>query len=186
MAQREKPRFPNINLAPLLLRDLEDLASQSKARRGQNGEGLYARSAIIIAVVVLEHFIDLYLDRTEPEAKKRLESTIKNWRTENSRVGSEVGSKWYEVVSHYTLSAFPTDAAPFADLKRLVNLRNRLVHLSQRNIQSRNREGVPNLLREANWRAAEHACETVKAMISSFYREAGKPPPSWLNPQTTP
>jgi hypothetical protein len=172
--------FPKINLAPLLLRDVEDLASQAKAYESKNGEGLFARATVIIAVIALDHFVDLYLDRISPDSKKReIKSEIERLRKDR-KIGTAVGAKWYAVISHYTLSRFPTDLPPFSDLTKLVKLRNRLVHLYQKNVQSRTREGVPNLLREVNWRTAETACQTVREMISAFYQEAGQAPPAWL------
>lgn len=176
-----KRQFTKINLAPLLLRDIEDLASNARAYKGKNGEGLYARATVIIAVIVLDHFIDLYFDRISSESKKReIKCEIQRWKKDR-KIGTTVGAKWYAIVSYYTLSRFPTNAPPFSDLTKLVKRRNSLVHLSQRRVQSRNREGVPNLLREVNCEIADEACNTVKQMIVAFYREASQTPPAWLN-----
>lgn len=174
--------FPKINLAPLLLRDVEDLASQAKVYEGKNGEGLFARATVIIAVIALDHFIDLYYDRINPDIIKReIKSEIERLKKDR-KIGTTVGAKWYAVSSHYTLSRLPTNLPPFSDLTKLIKLRNRLVHLYQRNVKSRTRNGVPNLLNEVNWRTAETACQTVKEMILVFYREAGQAPPAWLHP----
>jgi len=173
---------PKLNLTPLLLRDVEDLAAQAKTYKGKNGEGLFSRTTVIMAVIALDHFIDLYFDRISPESKKReIKCKIERLRKDR-KIGTTVAAKWFAVVSHYTLSRFPTNAPPFSDLKKLIKLRNRLVHLCQKHVQSRTRESVPNLLREVNWKTAEETCNTVKAMIAAFYQEARKNPPSWLDP----
>jgi hypothetical protein len=176
-----KKQFTKINSTPLLLRDIEDLASNARAYKGKNGEGLYARATVIIAVIALDHFIDLYFDRISSESKKReIERAIQRLK-KNRGIGTTVGAKWQAMVAYYTLSRFPPKAPPFSDLTTLVKRRNDLVHFYQKQVQSRNRHGVPNLLREVNCETAEEACNTVKQMISAFYREASRTPPTWLN-----
>src|SRR5713226_7840159 len=63
-------RMPHINAAALLVRDVEDLARFSKEYEGKNGEGLFARATIIMAVIALEHFVDLHLERVGDGKKK--------------------------------------------------------------------------------------------------------------------
>jgi hypothetical protein len=182
MATNVQRRFPTLNLAPLLLRDVEDLATQARASKGKNAEGVFARATVIIAVIALEHFIDLYLDRIKPETEKRkIEREIKRW-VRDPKVAHTVAAKWYVVSDFYTPNRFLTTVAPFTELRKLVRLRNDVVHLSQKHVKSRDREGVPNLLRQVNWTRAEWARDTTKAIIAAFYQMAYKAPPDWLNP----
>jgi hypothetical protein len=177
-------QHPKLNLTPLLLRDVEDLAAQAKTNKGKNAEGLFARATLIIAVIALDHFIDLYFDRISPESKKReIENKIKRLKRDR-KINGAVPAKWYVVADFYTPSRFLPNIPPFSELKKLVSLRNRLVHLYQNQLRSRNRKGVPNLLTEVDWKMAEGARDTTKAMISAFYEMAYKSPPDWLNPES--
>jgi hypothetical protein len=174
-------KIVKVNLTPFLLRDVEDLAAKAKNAKGTNGEGLFARTTVIMAVIALDHFIDLYFERIKPESRKReIHGEIKR-RTSDRKIRHTIVAKWYVISDFYTPNRFLTTTPPFTDLRKLVGLRNTLVHLYQKQVRSRSRAGVPNLLTQVNWSTAEWARDTTKAMISAFYEMADKPPPDWLN-----
>jgi hypothetical protein len=136
---------------------------------------------VIMAVIALDHFIDLHFERIKPESKRAaIKHEIKR-RIKDRKIGHTIVAKWYVISDFYTPNRFLTTAPPFTDLRKLVRLRNNLVHLYQRQVKSRNQNSVPNLLREVNWSKAEWACATTKAMISAFHEMAYRPPPDWLS-----
>ena|SRR6266702_3225014 len=109
---------PKLNLTPLLLRDVEDLASLAKSHKGKHSERLFARTSVIIAVIALDHFINLYLEQISPdsEKKKRKEEIERLRRTR--RIGSTVAAKWYVVSDLYTPNRFLPNVSPFSDFKK--------------------------------------------------------------------
>lgn len=174
-------RSRNLNLAPLFLRDVEDLARLAKENTGTHAENLFTRAAVVFAVIALDHFIDLYLERITPETMKaKVRKQIKGFRRKR-KVGLLVAAKWFVVSDYYTPNKFRLDVPPFSELKKLVKLRNNLVHIYEKQLRSRRQTGEPLLLREMTWKTAEEACRTAKNMIRAFYQMAGKPPPDWID-----
>ncbi len=175
-------RSQNLNLAPLFLRDVEDLARLAKEKTGTHAENLFARAAVVFAVIALDHFIDLYLERISPETMKaKVRKQIEGFRRER-KVGSLVAAKWFAVSDYYTPNRFRLDVPPFSEPKKLVKLRNNLVHIYEKQLRSRRHTGEPLLLREMTCKTADEACTTAKNMIRTFYQMAYKSPPDWIDP----
>ena len=84
---------PSLNLAPLFLRDVEDLTRLAKENTGTHAENLFTRAAIIFAVIALDHFIDLYLERISAADTR---ASIKN-QIETLRRDRKVGSLRFPV-----------------------------------------------------------------------------------------
>jgi hypothetical protein len=59
-------RRASLNLAPLFLRDIEDLARLAKENAGTHAENLFTRAAVI----ALDHFVNLYLERISSADRK--------------------------------------------------------------------------------------------------------------------
>jgi len=160
-AQDAKPTSEPQSCATVL-RDVEDLARLAKENTGTNAENLFTRATVVFAVIGLDHFIDLYLERISPETMKaEVKKQIKVSRRQR-KVGSLVAAKWFVVSDYYTPNRFRVDVPPFSDLKKLAKLRNNLVHIYEKQLRSRRQTGEPLLLREMSWKTADEACATAK------------------------
>jgi hypothetical protein len=133
----------------------------------------------IVAVMALEHFVDLYIDLVRDQKQKAyMLKRIKIWK-EQGKNRTMVEAKWHAMSDNWVLG-FRVDVPPFSQLGDLVKLRNRLIHPSQKKLRSRIRGGTPQLIAGIDSEKAAWACKVMKDMVSGFYTLAGRKPPDWL------